>query len=369
MYDGKPFALRMGKGFVEGLHQVFSERAHVLSFPAFLSAAAETLAKAYQAVGQNEDAYRMALVATASGERGGAAVADELELRMPLVEIIDLQDEVSGDWPGTAGFETAINAAVADGDFRAIAGHARAAAAGRDVPRSFGTAYMLATLAAAAGDLGAARLRDRLNRRFGGDVHWRSASGEASDEAMAFWIDGGMGAAVVAAATFAGSWCPDGMAFAEFSFTLEKGRTVSVCENAGSSELTYFYGVLGKPPELEYRGPLHGTIEGISGYSHDLFGLGEYGFDGPQVDVDVSQEAVAAAAAAQDTDGFFLVRSVGCCGGEETAILFRREGWEYAVRVGYSRNVNPDVASELGDYSEWKLITLISPDGQDTTIR
>ncbi len=37
--------------------------------------------------------------------------------------------------------------------------------------------------------------------------------------------------------------------------------------------------------------------------------------------------------------------------------------------MGYSRNVNPDIASELGDYSEWKLITLVSPDGENFTIR
>lgn len=237
------------------------------------------------------------------------------------------------------------------------------------MPRSFGNAYILATLAAAAGDRSAARLRDRLDRRFGANAHWLSASGEASDEAMARWIDGGMGAAVLAAAEFTGSWCPEGRTFGEFSFKLENGKTVSICENAGSSDLTYFYGALGETPELQYHGPLHGTIEGLSGYSHDLAGLGEFGFEGPQVDADVSQEAVAAAAAAQDSKGFFLVGSICVSGGEETAILFRNGGWEYAVSMGYSRNVNPDIASELGDYSEWKLIILVSPDGKDFTIR
>ena len=140
--------------------------------------AAVTLATAYQTVGQVEDAYRIALIALASGERSALAIADELERRMPLVEIMTLQDEVSGDWPGRAGFETTVDAAVADGDIRAIARHAHAASAGRDLPRSFGNAYMLATLAAAAGDRSAARLRDRLDLRFGGDAYWRSASGE-----------------------------------------------------------------------------------------------------------------------------------------------------------------------------------------------
>ena len=331
--------------------------------------AAVILAKAYQSVGRNDEAYSMALIALASGDWSAAAIADELERSMPLAEIMTLQDEASEDWPGRTGFGTTIDAAVADGDVRAIAAHAHAASVGRDLPRSFGNAYKLATLAAAAGDRSAARLRDRLDRRFGGDAHWQSASGEASDEAMARWIDGGMTAAVLAATEFTGSWCPEGRTFAEFSFTLENGKTVSICENAGSSDLTYFYGTLGEAPELEYRGPLHGTIEGLSGYSHDLAGLGEFGFEGPQVDADVSQEAVAAAAAAQDSKGFFLVSSIGVSGGEETAILFRNGGWEYDVSMGYSRNVNPDIASELGDYSEWRLITLISPDGQKFTIR
>ena len=38
-------------------------------------------------------------------------------------------------------------------------------------------------------------------------------------------------------------------------FRLENGKTVSICEAAGSSELAYTYGVLGEEPELVYRGP------------------------------------------------------------------------------------------------------------------
>ena len=137
--------------------------------------AATILARAYQSVGRNEDAYEMALIAVASGDRSALVVADELEQSIPLVEIMAMQDEVIDHWPGTASFEALIDAAVAEGDVRAIARNAHAASAGRDMPRSFSTAYMLATLAAAAGDLSAAKLRDRLDRRLGGDVDWRSA--------------------------------------------------------------------------------------------------------------------------------------------------------------------------------------------------
>ncbi len=170
-----------------------------------------------------------------------------------------------------------------------------------------------------------------------------------------------------AAVSIAG-WCPDGDE-ALVSFELENGKTVSICRSADSSELKYFYGTLGKDPELEYRGPLLGTIEGVSGYSHDLAGLGRDEFTGPFVSTDVSPERVAAAAKASDSGGFFHVYSVGCCGGEEESYLFRRGAWEYAVRVGYSRNVNPDIAVELGDYSDWELITMLSPDGEEYIIR
>ena len=173
---------------------------------------------------------------------------------------------------------------------------------------------------------------------------------------------------LVALAATAAGWC-QAADKAVYDMELENGKAVSICRSADSSELTYFYGTLGEEPELEYRGPLLGTITGLSGYSHDLAGLGRYGFEGPFVSVDVSQEAVADAAAARDSGGFFLVRSVGCCGGEEESYIFRRGGWEYAVRIGYSRNVNPDIAAGLGDYSGWELITLISPDGQDFIIR
>ena len=163
--------------------------------------AATILARAYQSVGRNEDAYEMALIAVASGDRSALVVADELEQQIPLVEIMTTQDDVSDRWPGTADFDAAINAAVADGDAGAIARHAHAASVGRDLPRSFSTAYMLATLAAAAGDHGADKLRDRLDRRFGGDTYWQAAAGEASEEAMTFWVDGGMGVTVVGRST------------------------------------------------------------------------------------------------------------------------------------------------------------------------
>ena len=148
----------------------------------------------------------------------------------------------------------------------------------------------------------------------------------------------------------AASWCVDGNEEV-VGFGLENGKTVSICNTAGSSDLTYTYGVLGEDPELVYSGPLLGTFEGLSGYSYAIAALAD-GFDtefsGPDVSVDASGEAVAAAASRPDSRGFFYVHSLGCCGGEEDAYLFKRGGWEYAVSSGFSHNVNQDMAAEHG---------------------
>ncbi|MCY3876518.1 MAG: hypothetical protein OXF88_19790 [Rhodobacteraceae bacterium] len=158
--------------------------------------AAAMLAKAYESVGRDEEAYEMALIALASGDLSALAVADELEQRIPLVKILNMQDDVNNRWPGTTDFRAEFDAAVAVGDVGSIREHAAAASIGRGLPRSYSAAYMLATLAAAGGDRSAANLRDRLDHRFGGKMHWQSAAREAAAAALGIWINGGMGAAI-----------------------------------------------------------------------------------------------------------------------------------------------------------------------------
>ena len=169
----------------------------------------------------------------------------------------------------------------------------------------------------------------------------------------------------------ADDWCVDG-GEKMMGFRLENGKTVSICEAAGSSELIYSYGVLGEEPELAYRGPRLGSFEGLSGYNYDIAGLArgfETEFSGPDVSVNASPEAVSAAEGGSDSRGFFYVHSQGCCGGEEEAYLFKHGGWEYAVRSGYSRNHGPDELIErIGHYTPWEVITVISPDGKDIII-
>lgn len=161
------------------------------------------------------------------------------------------------------------------------------------------------------------------------------------------------------------SWCSQ--EDQRVSFGLENGKTVSICESAGSSELTYSFGVLGKEPELTYRGPLLASIEGVGGSTlAELAAI--VGQQDGEGSTDISP-ALAAAAAAPDSGGFFHVSTVYASGGEEEAYIFRRGGWEYAVHTGYSRNANPEIASELGDYSSWGLITVLSPGGEEHRIR
>ncbi len=163
------------------------------------------------------------------------------------------------------------------------------------------------------------------------------------------------------------SWCSSGDE--RIGFRLESGETVAVCENAGSSELTYSFGVPGTEPELEYRGPLLASIEGAGGAS-SLAELATFvAQGGGEGSAEVSSRTAADAARAPDSGGFFHVSTVFASGGGEEAYIFRRAGWEYVVRTGYSRNVNPEIVEELGEYSSWDYITVISPDGDRYEIR
>ena len=109
------------------------------------------------------------------------------------------------------------------------------------------------------------------------------------------------------------SWCS--VENEQVGFGLENGKTVSVCENAGSSELTYSFGVLGQEPELEYRGPLLASIEGIGGI-RTLAGLAAVVDGGAgEWSVEVPPGTVADAAGAPDSGGFVHVSTVFASGG------------------------------------------------------
>jgi TPR repeat protein len=158
--------------------------------------AAAMLADAFESVGRDEEAYEMALIALASGELSALGTADALEARMPLDKVLAMQDSSGDNWPGGAQFEETFKAAITAGDVSQIRKLANATSVGRGLPRSYKAAYMLATLASAGGDRGAANLRDRMDRRFGGETHWQTAASEAAAVALTVWTEGGMGAAI-----------------------------------------------------------------------------------------------------------------------------------------------------------------------------
>lgn len=152
--------------------------------------AAVLLAKAYEDTGKNAEGYEMALFALAAGEIGALGVADNLESRLPLAEVLALQDKVFNGWGDPDGFAASAEAAGNEGDVGALRKAAAAISIGRGAPRSYAIAYLLATVAAAGGDRGAANLRDRLNRRFGDDPAWREEAAKAESEALAIWTSG-----------------------------------------------------------------------------------------------------------------------------------------------------------------------------------
>ena len=159
-------------------------------------AAASLLSTSHEASGRDLDAYEMALVAMSGGHAEAAFIANRIEARIPLAEILEIQSDMRETWPGAQDFNTEYSNAVAAGDVGTIRRLANAAANGDDQPRSYVDAYMLATLAAAGGDRRARGLRDRFDRKFSGKPEWQELANEASELARREWTDGGLGAAI-----------------------------------------------------------------------------------------------------------------------------------------------------------------------------
>ena len=193
--------MRLGRAFLTGLGAPRSlDQGADLLLPLarnWSGEAAAMLATAYESAGRDEEAYEMTLIALANSDRNLLAVADKLERRMPTARFLGAQDDVIEHWPGASSFQSELDALTEAGDAAAIRQLASFFAVGRDVPRSYRTAYLLATLAAAAGDIAAASLRDRLDERFAQDGTWQQTAGEAAEEAVQLWFDGGMSAAVI----------------------------------------------------------------------------------------------------------------------------------------------------------------------------
>ncbi|MEM9138634.1 MAG: hypothetical protein AAGB15_02295 [Pseudomonadota bacterium] len=158
--------------------------------------AAALVASASAAIGEEEDAYIAALVALAGGDVSAMSTADAMEAELPLSEVLDAQERVASEWPGRAKMIEDVQAAIASGDIGTIRKMAGSFSVGNGLPRHYQNAYSAATVAAAAGDRVALRLRENLDRRFSDDdiEAWSAAAGRASSEALGIWMDGGLGA-------------------------------------------------------------------------------------------------------------------------------------------------------------------------------
>ena len=183
---GAPLAPELGEQVLTPLIEAWNGEAAMIAAEAKLKAGGVAL-----------DAYGYAVAAGAGGAEGAGALAEMLEGRLPVREILAVQSEAGAQWPGGDDANVEMVAAIGAGDVAAIRRLATAAANGDGMPRDHVAAYALATLAAAAGDRSAAALRDRIARRYsargGADAAaWADAAAEAEALVMSFWLDGGL---------------------------------------------------------------------------------------------------------------------------------------------------------------------------------
>jgi len=121
-------------------------------------------------------AYRYALLAPGAD---APALLDRLERRLSLEEALSLQAEASPD------------AAPPQGGASAWTQAALAAAEGRERPRDYARAWLWSSVAAAAGDRAAERLRDRLSDRLSrfDAERWERLEARLAGQAVDLWLD------------------------------------------------------------------------------------------------------------------------------------------------------------------------------------
>ena len=132
--------------------------------------------------------YGHALTAAAGGADGALSLLDQIEAQLGTADLLLVQ-------PGS-------DAVIDDATF-ASAETLRAAAlareAGDGTPRSYAQGWMLASLAAAAGDGPSRALMDQIEARFGSDPDWIAARDAAAERAAALWQDKALASALATA--------------------------------------------------------------------------------------------------------------------------------------------------------------------------
>ncbi len=175
---GAPRSVETGRTLLAPLADAWDGRAALLS------------AEADRQAGDDQAAYAMTLRAMAGGETGAVGLADKLEAGLPLVVVLSAQAEAASGWPDADQAGADADMLVGDADIAGMRRRAQAAATGHDRPRDYAEAYYWASLAAAAGDRGAAALRDRLDTRFAGQDGWREAAATEAGKALETWTGG-----------------------------------------------------------------------------------------------------------------------------------------------------------------------------------
>lgn len=158
--------------------------------PANAPNAAALIARALKGQ-QPDEAYPYALTAAAGGIVGAVSLLDQLEGQMGTVDVLREQR----DHPQATA--APLDAIQADNDPRQLRRLALAYYTGSDTVRSYAHAYYFALLAEAAGDIGAAALRQEIEGRFsarGDDVNaaWETLSADVQQQALSDWIEGGL---------------------------------------------------------------------------------------------------------------------------------------------------------------------------------
>lgn len=127
-------------------------------------------------------AYRLALHASANGQAGSLALLNDLEGAMPLLDMLNVQDDLlGGGGPVAADFASL-------GDIRRAA---RAHMSGTTRIRSYRAAYYWASVGAAAGDVASVAIRDEINtimRLRGASAPWAEVQTSLENGVLRDWV-------------------------------------------------------------------------------------------------------------------------------------------------------------------------------------
>lgn len=154
--------------------------------------AAAILAQGLVDSGELEAAYPYALVALAGGEAEALGLTAEIEAALSAEFVVETQSVILSNHPEDPDLAGRRDEALKLADVATMRRLALDARMGRGVPRSYATAYLWASLAAAAGDRVSASLRDDLDAMAAGEPAWAEAFAEAATEAMELWTEGGL---------------------------------------------------------------------------------------------------------------------------------------------------------------------------------